>query len=123
MRSAILLATLLVAAPAAAQMEGHEHHAMPAEAPSPAAKALQDADARMMQAMMAVPYTGDIDTDFRAHMIPHHQGAIDMARAVLDHSQDPDTRALAEAIIREQEREVAEMRKWLEDNAKPHGAH
>jgi hypothetical protein len=67
---------------------------------------------RMMR-NMALPYTGDADVDFRVQMIPHHQGAIDMARVALRHSKDPFTRQLAETVIIEQQREIAEMQAWL----------
>ncbi len=66
-----------------------------------------------MMRNMALPYTGDADVDFRVQMIPHHQGAIDMARVALRHSKDPFTRQLAETVIIEQQREIAEMQAWL----------
>src|SRR5215207_10893727 len=62
---------------------------------------------------MSVPYTGDPDVDFRVQMIPHHQGAIDMARVALRHATDPWTRQMAEGVIVEQQREIAEMQHWL----------
>lgn len=68
--------------------------------------------ARMMQAMH-VPPSNDPDRDFLAMMIPHHQGAVDMARLVLVHGRDPLVRRLAEEIIASQQTEIAAMRARL----------
>jgi L-ascorbate metabolism protein UlaG (beta-lactamase superfamily) len=59
---------------------------------------------------MAVTPTGDVDADFVAMMVPHHQGAIDMAVAVLRHSRNPQIRRLAQEIIVTQQQEIAAMR-------------
>ena len=69
----------------------------------------------MMEGVMA----DDPDTAFVRGMIPHHQGAIDMARIVQQHGDDPQTRAWAEQIIAAQEREIAEMEAWLAEMAGP----
>ena len=59
--------------------------------------------------------TGDVDADFLLLMIPHHQGAVDMARIGLDQIDHPEVRALAEQIIASQEEEIAGMRALLEE--------
>jgi uncharacterized protein (DUF305 family) len=64
---------------------------------------------KMMGDMAAKP-TGDVDADFVAMMVPHHQGAIDMALAVLRHGQNPQIRRLAQEIIVTQQQEIAAMR-------------
>lgn len=63
-----------------------------------------------MMADMEVKPTGDIDADFTAMMIPHHQGAIDMAVAYLRYGQNPQLRRLAQEIVVEQQQEIAAMR-------------
>ena len=67
----------------------------------------------LMMRNMAVPFTGDPDVDFRMHMIPHHQGAIDMARVALRHAKDAWTRQVADAIITAQQQEIYEFKAWL----------
>lgn len=70
---------------------------------------------KMMSDMHAPGYTGDADIDFLAMMIPHHEGAVDMARLVLQHGNDPVTRKLAEDIIASQRVEIEGMQRRLAD--------
>ena len=68
---------------------------------------------RMMRDMHAPGYTGDADVDFLAMMIPHHAGAVEMARLELIHGRDPLTRTLAEDIIASQTAEIEGMKRRL----------
>lgn len=68
---------------------------------------------RMMHDMHAAGSTGDPDADFLAMMIPHHEGAVEMARLVLVHGRDPATRRLAEEIIASQAIEIEAMKRRL----------
>jgi len=74
---------------------------------------------RKMHTAMDVPYTGDADVDFVRAMIPHHEGAIEMARIARDYGDDPDVRELAEGIITSQQAEVDWMVQWLEKHGNP----
>jgi uncharacterized protein (DUF305 family) len=118
MRRPIGLAlTLCIAAGVAAHAQSHSH-----DAPSDAAVST-DATfaAQMMQAMnrmdagmMAAKPTSDPDRDFAAMMIPHHQGAVDMAKVQLIYGRDPVMRRLAQAIIVEQQQEIELMQRFLQ---------
>lgn len=74
--------------------------------------AMDAAMARMDRGMMQ-PSSGDADRDFAAMMVPHHQGAIDMAEAELRFGHDPVLRRLAQGIIVEQQQEIVVMRQAL----------
>ena len=105
------LFAIILAGPAVAQDMRHRHPGMHSATmgDAPATKAFKAADAAMMRDM-AVPYSGDADVDFRTHMIPHHQSAVAMAKVALAHAKDPETEAMAQAIIDDQEKEIGQMK-------------
>jgi uncharacterized protein (DUF305 family) len=76
-------------------------------------KEFRAADHSMMSGMSGVEYTGDADHDFVAHMIPHHEGAVAMAKVELKYGKDTRLRALANEIIASQDKEITFMKQWL----------
>ena len=98
----LLAAAVMIAAPYAA----FANHATSAE------EAFKEANNTMMHDMMK-PMTGDPDKDFAMMMLPHHQGAIDMAKVELKYGMDPTLRALAEEIIEAQEKEIKDLKEWI----------
>ena len=80
---------------------------------SDASKGYKAANDTMMEGMMTLPSTGDPDKDFVLMMMPHHEGAIAMAKVELQYGDDPEVRALAEAVVAAQAKEVTWMKDWL----------
>jgi hypothetical protein len=131
-RKLILIATLIVLA--AMGVQTHQRNVQSATTrlgwpPAPTDKfvastektfdqLMADAMNVMHKGMHSAPYTGEPDRDFVTLMIPHHQGAIDMAKALLLYGKDPQMRRLAQEIITEQQSEIQLMQLWL----KQHGA-
>jgi hypothetical protein len=83
-----------------------------ATAPSSDAKFIARINVAMMKMMTAmnVKPSGDVDQDFVATMVPHHQGAIDMAQAELRYGRNQQLQRLAQEIIVTQQEEIAAMR-------------
>lgn len=125
--AAALMALALAAGPAVAQssqggppsMKGMEMAPAAAKAGSetPADRDFAKANATMMKNMDVKP-SGNPDKDFADMMLPHHQGAIDMAKVELQYGKDPMLRKLATGIIKAQETEIAEMQAWLGKHAR-----
>jgi uncharacterized protein (DUF305 family) len=131
-RKFIQIATLILLA--AISIQAHQHEAQSATStvglppgPTPTfiastnrtfGQLMTDAMNVMHTGMHNGPYTGEPDRDFVVMMIPHHQGAIDMAKALLLYGKNPQMRRLAQEIITDQESEIQLMQLWL----KQHGA-
>ena len=114
--SFILVASFAIVGSATAE-QFHDHQpamSMEDSGPSTAfSKSMKVAMDKMHTGMMAVPETGNPDHDFLAQMIPHHQGAIDMAKVELQYGKDPILRKLSEDVVKAQESEIAFMKGWL----------
>lgn len=132
MRNAFLctaMAALLLAGSASGQTADLHAHGMHAEGAVPSSfvastakpfdALMGDAMAVMDRDMRAAPMNGQPAHDFMTMMIPHHQGAIDMAKSILLNTQDPEVRNLAQGIITEQANEVRLMQAWLARHASP----
>ena len=113
---------LACTAAASAQDMHHQHGAAAATtAPvfiastaKPFAALMDDAMAVMDEGMKRAPMNGVPEHDFVTMMMPHHQGAIDMAKALLLITQDPELRNVAQGIITEQQNEIRVMQAWLQ---------
>jgi uncharacterized protein (DUF305 family) len=116
MKIIALISTLAFTAPASAE-DMQMDMSKPMGDHGASSHAFAEANAKMHKDMM-IEMTGNADVDFVRGMIPHHQGAIDMAKIELQYGKDPEIRKLAEAVIKAQETEIAEMNAWLSENTK-----
>lgn len=117
-----------LASPMLPAMAQHQHHGaasatVETEAPAPTFIAstakpfpalMDDAMAVMDYGMRHAPMNGVSEHDFVTMMMPHHQGGVDMAKAILLTTQDPEIRNLALGIIAEQQNEINVMKAWLQ---------
>ena len=124
MRRIVALTLMLVASISGiALAQSHHHDAISGQinsANATFASQMMQAMDRMDSAMMAAKPTNDPDRDFAAMMIPHHQGAIDMAKVELIYGRDPVLRRLAEGIIVEQQQEIELMQRSLNERSASH---
>ena len=113
------LPTLALAQGAHGGHSGHSTPAQTAQTPSaPSTHGYRQAN-ETMHRNMDITFSGDSDVDFVRGMIPHHQGAIDMAKVALQHTKDEQIRKWATEVIREQEREISEMETWVKNKGIP----
>ena len=131
-RKLILIVTFVVLAAMAMLTQKRAAHSATSTVPQPPAptaefttstdktfdQLMANAMGVMHTGMHTAPQTGDPDHDFVTMMIPHHQGAIDMAKALLLYGKDPQLGRLAQEIITDQQSEIQLMQFWL----KQHGA-
>lgn len=107
-----LVGAVALAGVAASQTPHHGHSVPTVEPETASTKGFKAANDKMHKDM-SIAFSGDADVDFVLAMIPHHQGAIDMAKIALQFGKDEQVRKLAGDVVREQEREIGEMREWL----------
>jgi uncharacterized protein (DUF305 family) len=114
----VALAVLLVVSVSRAQPP-HQHEISPSQGTPSAGSAAESFTSLMMQAMermhrdMGIVPSSNPDRDFAAMMIPHHQGAVDMAKVELQFGKNPVLRRLAQGIIVEQLQEIEAMQREL----------
>jgi uncharacterized protein (DUF305 family) len=110
-RLAVLLILIPTVALAAWKQDSHSHTAGSTAGPNWIE--LTGCMEKMHMAMASIEPSGDNDIDFVKLMLPHHQAAIDMAKAELLYGKDPQIRRLAQEIITDQQSEIELMQLWL----------
>jgi len=115
---------VLLASAAASAQPGHGHGGKSATAApvfvastaKPFAALMNDAMAVMEDGMARAPMNGQAEHDFVTMMIPHHQGAVDMAKALLLTTTDPALRNMAQGMVADQQIEIQLMQQWLQQH-------
>ena len=104
--AAVAFAALVLVAPARATNHQSKE----------AADAYMGVMSKMHEDMTAKPMSGDPDRDFAMMMIPHHQGAVDAAKVELQYGKDEELRKMAQKVVDAQQKEIAELQKWLKEH-------
>jgi uncharacterized protein (DUF305 family) len=122
-RASLALSMVVSATAQPAMAQQGDHHEIQITSPAtsfvassakPFAALMDEAMAVMDDGIKRAPMTGNAEHDFIVMMIPHHQGAIDMAKSVLLYTQDPELKNLAQGIITDQQNEIRVMQAWLQ---------
>ena len=116
---AMAASALAFAAPALAQTAAHAQHDMskPAHAAGKTSMAMHSSMDEMHKMMKSMTMTGNQDMDFAMMMVAHHQGAVDMAQAQIDHGKDKQMISAAKKIIAAQKKEIAMFEAWMKKHA------
>jgi uncharacterized protein (DUF305 family) len=118
-KPATILAALVLATAGACAAFAQDHASIQADGPEAAYLVENNAAMDKMMADMEVKPSGDVDRDFVAMMTPHHQGAIDMAIAVLKYGKNEQLKRIAQEIIVDQQQEIAAMKLAIGDALPP----
>ena len=113
MKCALLVVGLIFATSAVADMDPNMDMGGGKMGSTPFAKDMDAGMKKMDHDMASAPMNGDVDHDFASMMVPHHQGAIEMAEGELKYGKDPAMRDLAKRIIGDQKKEIKLMREWM----------
>jgi uncharacterized protein (DUF305 family) len=103
--AALMASTLAFAQPASVPAAGHT--------PGHGSEQMHHQMMNGMQGMQSMKPTGDTDKDFATMMKMHHQQAVDMAKVELQHGKSAELKAMSRKIIKEQQKEIAQLDKWL----------
>ena len=119
--AAMSAGALALASPALAQTSAHAQHDMskPAHEAEKTSMTMHASMDEMHKKMKAMPMTGNQDMDFAMMMVRHHQGAIDMAQAQIDHGKDRQMISAAKKIIAAQKKEIAMFEAWMKKHPHP----
>lgn len=112
LRLSALAASMLLAAPAAFAQTGAATATAQSMPMTSEQQAMMQTMEKMNRDMMAGMHVPGPDQSFAAMLLPHHQGAVEMAQAYLKGGKDPELRRMAEKTVTDQEKDILELREW-----------